>query len=86
MVMRSTERQVANKLSLHLTGIASDLLGAQTLSALLLSKGWREVLRQDNGLLKKKTGGGAPALQVQMTVLRFGVQHNGVKWSPCETM
>ena len=32
------------------------------------------MLGEGDGLLKKKTGGGTPALQVQLTVLCLGVQ------------
>ena len=44
------------------------------------------MLGEGNGLLKKEACGGTPALQVQLAVLCFGIQHNGVQWSSCKTL
>lgn len=48
-----------------------------------LGKGWSEVLGEGDGLLKKETSGGTPALQVQLAMLCFGVQQDWVQWSSC---
>ena len=44
------------------------------------------MLGEGNGLLKKETSGGAPALQVQLTLLCLGVQQDWIQWSSCKKL